>query len=140
MEEEKQLKVNETEQNLLVETAKWTRILGVLYAVCLVMMVVLGLVYIISGILSDGSGTLKSASFISGIIFILSDVLVFFPTKYLLKSGKKLDEAVRLGNQESFSEGIRNSKSYFKFTAICCLVVLPLSLVLGLIGGILSVL
>lgn len=138
--EEKRLAVGGKEQAMFGELGKWSRVLGVLCAIYFVMLIVLGIVYIVVGIVLDGTDVMKSASIICGIVFILLDVLMYFPTKFLLKAGGKLKSAASLCDQESFTEGVKNTKSFYKFTAIYCLVFLPLSIILGLIGGILSIL
>lgn len=138
--EEKQLTVGDKEQTYFAEIGQWSLVLGIFSAIYLGFMVLMGVVYICVGIISplESMGSLEGILF--GVFFILLAFLMFFPTKYLINGGKKLRTGIRGKNQEGFSEGVANTKSFFKFTAIYCIAVIPFSLIVGLVAALIAVL
>lgn len=138
--EEKMLTVGGKEQTYFAEIGQWSLVLGIFSAIYLGFMVLMGVVYICVGIISplENMGSLEGILF--GVFFFLLAFLMFFPTKYLINGGKKLRTGVRGKNQESFSEGVANTKSFFKFSAIYCIAVIPFSLIVGIVAALIAAL
>ena len=108
------------------QLAKWQKIVGVFFAVSVVLMVLFGLVCIIfAGQLgSDFEESVGGAIGIRamGVLYFLLGLLYFFPTKYLLNSAKKIKEWVVSDDERDLTEGVMNTKSFFKFTGVLCII------------------
>ena len=112
------------------QMAKWQKITGIFFVVGMVFMILAGLLFLIFGSkmgaeleqeLSGGIGIQAL-----GILYVLMGALYYFPAKYLLTAAKKLKEWVASDDELALTEGVMNTKSFFKFTGIICLIGLAL--------------
>ena len=112
------------------QMAKWQKITGIFFVVGMVFMILAGLLFLIFGSkmgaeleqeLSGGIGIQAL-----GILYVLMGALYYFPAKYLLTAAKKLKEWVASDDELALTEGVMNTKSFFKFTGIICLICLAL--------------
>ena len=112
------------------QMAKWQKITGIFFVVGVVFMILAGLLFLIFGSkmgaeleqeLSGGIGIQAL-----GILYVLMGALYYFPAKYLLTAAKKLKEWVASDDELALTEGVMNTKSFFKFTGIICLIGLVL--------------
>ena len=125
------------------QMAKWQKINGIFFVVGVVVLLLVGLAFLIFGSkmgaeleeeLSGGIG-LQAL----GIVYILMGVLYYFPAKYLLKASKKTKEWLASDDELDLTEGVLNTKSYFKFLGVLCIISLCL-LAIVIIGIIIAAL
>ncbi|MBR5255993.1 MAG: hypothetical protein IKV62_04375 [Bacteroidales bacterium] len=125
------------------QLAKWQKINGIFFVVGVVVLLLVGLAFLIFGSkmgaeleeeLSGGIG-LQAL----GIVYILMGVLYYFPAKYLLKASKKTKEWLASDDELDLTEGVLNTKSYFKFLGVLCIISLCL-LAIVIIGIIIAAL
>ena len=123
------------------QLAKWQKINGIFFVVGVVFLLLFGLAFLIFGAkmgaeleeeLSGGIGFQAL-----GIVYILMSVLYYFPAKYLLKASKKTKEWLASDDELDLTEGVLNTKSYFKFLGVLCIISLCL-LALVIIGIIIA--
>lgn len=112
-------------KNYLAETAKWQKVIGVFYVICAILVVLLSIGACITGIVLGQDD--ESAYFlIACVLYIPFALLYYYPAKFLLTSSKRLKEWVATDNEGTLTEGLKNNKSFFKFTGILTII--------GLIG------
>ena len=108
------------------QLAKWQKIVGIFFAISVALLVLFGLGICIFGmdfgseITDQFGGTIGFTT--AGIIYFLMGVLYFFPTRYLLISAKKIKAWVASDDEAVLAEGVMNSKSFFKFTGVLCII------------------
>ncbi len=134
--------MNEIQKSYLLETAKWQKFLGIVIAVCTVLIAVVGIVLIILGIRSDPSDVIVSQNppvfsevgAVGGAFYLIFAVLYYFFARYLLRSAKYLKAWGASDAEEDLTEGLKNGKSYFKLSGIVTIVGIVLAVLL-LIGA-----
>ena len=108
------------------QLAKWQKIVGVFFAISVALLVLIGLGIVIFGGKAGSEVTEQFGGAIGfqavGILYVLLGLLYFFPTKYLLTSAKKIKAWVLSDDEATLTEGVMNSKSFFKFTGILCII------------------
>ena len=118
------------------ESGKWAFFLGILGFIFLAIMLLSGILMMtsLSTIMNDypsefggagGGFGLVSGGFI-GFFYILMALLYFFPSLFLYRFGKTMKLAQRTGDQDTYAEGFKNLKSFFKFLGITSIVILVL--------------
>ena len=127
------------------QLAKWQKINGVFWTVGVVILVLCGLIFIILGgkmgpeLEQEFGGSIGIRAI--GILYALMGLLYYFPAKYLLSSAKKIKEWVASDDETALTEGVLNSKSFFKFTgvlAIICFGIVLLVMLIAAIGAIVA--
>ena len=124
--------MNDLQKYYLLESAKWQKLLGVLMWICTIFMVLLGLFFIVAGILGldlgDESAFMDSraAVIIIGVVYILCSVLYYFFARYLCRSARSIKTWNVTGDETDLTDGLRNSKNYFQFSGILAIVGLAL--------------
>ena len=125
-------------KNCLAETARWQKVLGVFFAVCAVLIVVFAIGATLVGIVLGRDD--ESAYFLTACLLLVPVALLYYyPAKYLFTSAKRFNEWVAKGDDALFDEGLKNNKSFFKFTGILSIIVLAfmaLFLILAIIAGV----
>jgi len=121
--------MNEIQKSYLLETAKWQKFLGILMAVCTALLAAFGIAFIAFGnFLNDpdleGLGSFSGA--VIGVFYLLLALLYVFFTRYLLRSAKYLKAWCASDAEEDLTEGLKNNKSYFKFSGILAIIGLGL--------------
>ena len=120
--------MNEIQKSYLLETAKWQKVVGILMAISTALLAVLGIVFIcFGGMLGDSAfgamaGAGGAAGAIAGIIYLLCALLYLFFTLYLLRSAKNLKAWGQSDDEEALSNGLKNTKSYFKLNGILAII------------------
>ena len=120
--------MNEIQKSYLLETAKWQKVVGILMAICTALLAVLGIVFICFGSVI-GASSLEgfeafggAAGAVAGVIYLLCALLYFFFTLYLLRSAKNLKAWGQSDDEEALSNGLKNTKSYFKLNGILAII------------------
>ena len=123
------------------EMATWQKVVGIFMAISVGILVLIGLLFIILGVTLGGEfaeemaddfgGAFGSFGVIGlGILYFLLGIVYYFPTKYLLKSSNKLKVWALSDDEPSLTEGVKNTKSFFKFTGLFCIISLIVSFLL----------
>ena len=126
--------MNNTQRSYLVETAKWQKVIGILMAIGTGFIALAAILFI--GLGAFAPDTIASADkpaayfIIMGIIYIPLTVLYFFMTRYMLRSAKYLKAWCASDAEEDLTEGLKNNKSYFKFSGILAIVGIGLGVLL----------
>ena len=120
--------MNEIQKSYLLETAKWQKVVGILMAICTALLAVLGIVFICFGSVI-GASSLEgfeafggAAGAVAGVIYLLCALLYFFFTLYLLRSAKNLKAWGQSDDEEALTNGLKNTKSYFKLNGILAII------------------
>lgn len=115
------------------DMAKWQKIVGIFFAISVAFMLLAGLMFIILGA-TMGSGFAEEFAeelgsdmgglglICLGILYLLLGLLYLFPTKYLLNSSKKINLWAITDDEALLTEGVKNSKSFFKFTGLLLII------------------
>jgi hypothetical protein len=120
--------MNEIQKSYLLETAKWQKVVGILMAISTALLAVLGVVFICFGSVIGASGLEGFEAFggaagaVAGVIYLLCALLYFFFTLYLLRSAKNLKAWGQSDDEEALSNGLKNTKSYFKLNGILAII------------------
>ena len=126
--------MNEIQKSYLLETAKWQKVIGILMAIGTGFIALAAILFI--GLGAFAPDTIASADkpaayfIIMGIIYIPLTVLYFFMTRYMLRSAKYLKAWCASDAEEDLTEGLKNNKSYFKFSGILAIVGIGLGVLL----------
>ncbi|WP_181163642.1 DUF5362 family protein [Pontibacter mangrovi] len=126
----------------LREIAKWGKFLAIVGFVGVGIMVLVGLFAgATMGMFLPKESINSSAGMISGgfftVFYLLFALLYFFPVLYLYRFSGKMQEALRLQDEELLTTSFSNLKSLFKFMGILTIIILGfyvLSLVFVFLG------
>jgi hypothetical protein len=114
----------------------WSKFLSILGFVGIGLMFIAGIVIIIAGAFIDNLSNEVPFSFtLIGVLYIILDVVYFFPTYYLFKSAIKLSSALNENNQEELNDGFKYLKGLYKFAGISTIVIIAFY-ILAVIAGI----
>ena len=116
-----QLVVTESIKINLNEISKWAKFLAIIGFIGM------GILLIVSLIVMTTLGTL-------GIIYIILDIVYFFPVYYLFKFASEIQSAFYGNNQYNLDLGIEYLKSHYKFIGIITIVTLAIYLVIIFVG------
>ena len=137
--------MDNTQRSYLVETAKWQKVIGILMAIGTGVLALAAVFFLVFGIFAPetlASADQPAAYFITmGIIYIPLTVLYFFMTRYMLRSAKYLKAwgTSEAENESDLTEGLKNTKSYFKLSGIVALVSIVLVVILMVVLAIVAV-
>ena len=120
-------------KSYFTDMAKWQKVVGVFFAISVGFLFLGGLMFIILGAtlgsefaeeLSEelGSGMGAFGLIAIGVLYLLMGVLYFFPTKYLFTSSNRIKDWTITDDEAMLTEGVKNSKSFFKFTGLLCII------------------
>lgn len=136
------LGVDEVAKAYLLETARWTRFLAVLY------LIVSGLL-MIGGILTafaignSANNAIAAAGIGFGMVlaYVLFFAIYFYPVWALYKFSKLIKASLQVSNQQQFNEALKYQKNMFKYLGVLTIVLLSIygiSIVFMLIGIVFS--
>ena len=137
--------MDNTQRSYLVETAKWQKVIGILMAIGTGVLALAAVFFLVFGIFAPetlASADQPAAYFITmGIIYIPLTVLYFFMTRYMLRSAKYLKAwgTSEAENESDLTEGLKNTKSYFKLSGILALVSIALVVLILVVIAIVAV-
>ena len=126
-----QLTISENGKTYLNEIGKWSKFLGILMYITMGFMILSGIILIAASI-AGGAGTSMAGDIIGlapallGVIYIIIGIIYLFPAKYLTKGGSNLKKGIAGNSNEAIEEGIKNTKSYYKFCGILAIISLAL--------------
>lgn len=135
------------QKNYLAETARWQKFLGVVMMIFTVLMILIGLFFIVAGsVLGDSMGDIFGddlpggvAGILAGVIYFLGGILYFFYARYLLRSAKALKAYSLTDDEADLTEGLKNTKSYFKLSGVLLIIslcLIALLIVAGIVAAI----
>jgi hypothetical protein len=111
----------------LLVTAKWQKILGVLMMIGVVLMALAGIVMVVAGFVAgdeidDNPIVGQFGAIGAGILYLVMAFLYYFFAHYLLKASKALKLWGITNDEADLTKGLKNTKSFFKFSGILSLV------------------
>ena len=135
------------QKSYLAETARWQNFLGVVMMVFTVLMILIGLFFIVAGgVLGDSMGDIFGedipdgvAGILAGVIYFLGGILYYFYASYLLRSAKALKAHSITDDEADLTEGLKNTKSYFKLSGVLLIIslcLIALLIVAGIVAAI----
>ena len=126
--------INDISRANLGAAAKWGKFLAIVGFVFCGLMIVGGIAAQL--VLPSTNSYGYSNSFLQyiGIIYVVFAAILFFPCFYLMKFSNKMQDAIRVSNQESLDAAFINLKSMFKFYGIFTIVILIIY-ALAFLGG-----
>ena len=140
--------MNEQQKNYLVEMARWQNFLGILAAIGAGAIILVGLLFLVIGFFVGGEmadslpfGDMGGgiAVGILGLVYILLSLIYVFLARYQILAAKNLKRWAASDNEECLTEGIKNTKSYFKFNGIMAIVAIALYVVIIIVTMIVTV-
>ncbi|MBQ6176853.1 MAG: hypothetical protein IJK29_06620 [Bacteroidales bacterium] len=117
------------QKTYLVEMAKWQKVIGILMAIGTAFMAVAGLILIFFGnaLDLDDEALGNIGGITAGIVYLLAALLYFVFARFLLVSAKSL-KAWGIGEaEEDLTNGLKNTKSFFKWNGILSLISIALA-------------
>lgn len=137
---EPEIKVSEIQKSYFAEIGKWSKFMGILYAICFGIIAVLGVIFII---LSSDIGEITEglSAAIYGIILVVASVICIFPTIFLLKAAKGFKDGIKDCDTEKFEDGVKNTKSLYKFLGIYSIIALAfagISIIVAIVAMIIA--
>lgn len=121
--------MNNIQKSCLAETGRWQKLLGVVMMVFTVLIALFGIFFCVLGIVSKGAfleeesdifGTVMGVAI--GVMYLLIAILYYFFAIYLLRSAKAFKAYVDSDNDADFTEGLRNTKSFFRLSGILAII------------------
>jgi hypothetical protein len=134
--------MNEIQKSYLLETAKWQKFLGVVMMVCVVLMAIGGIAIIATGSffadqVDDNPLLAQFGMSGFGIMYLLMAVLYYFYARYLLRAAKGLKAWGVSEDEADLTFGLKNNKSYFKFSGILTIIALAI-VAIALVAGVIA--
>lgn len=121
----------------LKETGKWSRFLGIICIVGVAMCLLLGILMIVG--MKNIKELAGQPALLLGLLYVVLGAVLFFPAKYLRATAKNLKAGLALNDNAMIEDGIKNIKSYYKFSGIytiVCLAFVAAAIITGIIIGI----
>jgi hypothetical protein len=126
----------------LKEASPWLRFVGILSFIGGGVLCLLGIGVSLAGAI--GSGGVMPAGMLFGtvgpligLVYIVSGVIVFFPSRFMYSFGSRIKRYMGSGAPEDLEQALKNNKSLWKFSGIVCIVYLAF-IPLAIIGGIIA--
>jgi len=131
---------NETMVACLKKASPWMRFIAVLYFIGAALMALFGVIFLLGGGTAaasffdsiDRTGDIRSWSGVAGVtafigvFYIAIAVLIFFPGRFLYKTGAMLRDFSLTLSGASLETAFRNNHYYWKFTGILTIIFLAL--------------
>lgn len=115
-----------TQKSYILEISRWEKFLGVVMLVTAILVALFGVVFIACSSKLGESAQFAQAGTAGlvaiGILYIVVAGICCIPSCYLLKSAKALKSGLLLEKEEDVTSGLKNCKSFFKFTGIYSLI------------------
>ena len=121
----------------------WLRFVGIAGFIMCALYVVIGLVMAI-GInslpaLYGGAAMLPAMSAVFFVFYLGFAALMFFPTLFIFRFGKKIKNYLHTGNETELELAFKNNKSLWVFTGVLAIISLAFFAIFILFGGIAAV-
>lgn len=134
------LQVDETSKAYMLETARWTKFIGIVYiifmALYLLVMMFAGAAFTTMSSSYGGSSAMAGMGAAGMIVMALVVVaFVIYPILCLMRYSKNMKEGLLNANQEQFNMANANMKGLFKYTGIVLIVFLGLYALVFLFAG-----
>jgi len=136
------LKITAESVSYLASAAKWAKFLAIVGFVFVGLFVIIA---IISGAMMSSISSIYGGSGISGaalmVIYLLIALIYFFPVLYGFKFATNLQSAIESNNTPSLTESFKYLNKYCQFMGILmiiALVLIGISILLAIIGGVIS--
>lgn len=119
--------MNNIQKGFLVESARWQKLLGVVMMISSILIALLGIFFFVIGFV-DGEDFMESevlgkiTGALLGIMYLLFAVLYYFFAVYLLRSAKAFKAWETSDDDASLTEGLRNTKSFFRLSGILTII------------------
>lgn len=134
------IQVDEVAKHHLLETARWTKFLAILFMIVTCLMIVFGVIAAMAiGSLAEnafaGSGMSPG---VMVFVYLFLFGLYIYPVIALYKFSKLMKSAVLTGNQHEFNDALRHQKGMYKYMGILTIIVLSLygiAIVFGVIAA-----
>ena len=143
----------------LREASPWLRFIGILGYISCGLIMLTGVAAIIGmGALSnfwesipelDGLSSIFNAVFNAvfsvsmGFYFLISAILLFFPSRFIYNFGARLQTYVHSGKEQELELALKNNKSLWKFLGILLIInlaTIPVMIILGIIIAVITTL
>ncbi|MBS1740662.1 MAG: hypothetical protein JST88_08985 [Bacteroidetes bacterium] len=125
--EEANLKIDQTVKAELLETARWTKFIAIIGFVFLGLLI-LGAIFVAAGIsiVSEAASLGNSYGIAIILLYLMIAVLYFFPIRYLYRFSVLINPAIIYNRQEDFNRAMSYQRRMFKFIGILCIIVIGL--------------
>ncbi len=133
--------ITEAGRDYLKETGRWSKFLGIFMLVSSIIMIVFGICAVaLSGTdAAKMSGMPAFTLILEGIVMAAMGIIYLFPALYLTRSGRSLKKAFALQDKTELENGLKNVKSFYKFSGIFAIIGLAFiaaAIIAGIIIGI----
>ena len=119
------IKVDDTAKYYLLETMRWTKFVGILLSIVIVLICLVTTFYLNIYMPQYMQTSLPNGTAISISIFTILITLgiYFFPVFALLKFGSNINKAIKTGSQQHFNLALKYMKNLFKYIGIATIVI-----------------
>lgn len=143
--------MDDIQKDYLRVTARWQKFLGIVYLVSSGLLIIAGIIMVIAGAVdsfdSDFSAFSSGSDFGSmigaGVGYTIAASLNIVMGLYLVRSAKSLQQWLSTSDDWDLTNGLENTKSFFKFNGIVTIValgVVAVAMVVLIIAGVVSAL
>jgi hypothetical protein len=126
---EPQLTLGNFSRHYLLAAGKWARLLGIIYALVMLLLVLIIVVgfSVLSSFFGAKTGMPPGLMLGVGIVYIVFlGAIVFYPILALISFGGKIKSAIATDSQEDFNAGLRHLSGLFKFLGIALLIIVSI--------------
>ena len=133
---ENQMMVNETTRWNMSSMGKWMKFLGIIGIISGILMIVFACLVMFAGF-SIEEINVAGGGVVLGIVYIISGIVVLFLSSKLFSAGKCFKNAANYNDSMQLDKAVSNQNTYFGCTGILAIVYIVF-LVIGLIGVIVA--
>lgn len=120
------LTINQPTRDFLLETTKWAKFLAIMGYIGIGFLVLAGIIVGIAFSFIDEMKTIGFPMGLIGLVYVIIAVVYYFPVTYLYRFSVQARSGLMFNNQETFTSGIENLKSHYRFIGIFTIVILSI--------------
>jgi hypothetical protein len=129
------LKIDPASSQFLHDSARWGKFLSIVGFVLAGLLALLGI--LMGTVFTRLGNQAMGMRYLSGVgvmgFYILAAILYFFPCLFLFRFSTKIQDALRLNDQEALADAFSNLKAYFRFFGILTIIALGMYMLVILI-------
>ena len=120
------LKVDERAKYYLLETMRWTKFMGIIFAIMVILICMLMTFLFTIYLPKYMQTTIPNGNIVLVIILLIICSIHFFPIFSLLKFGAHINKAIKTDNQDHFILALKYLKNLFMYVGIATIAIILL--------------
>ncbi len=123
-------------RDVLHNTAKWTKFLGIVGFVLTGVVVLASVILMAFSTFIDEFGLFEDfGSLVFGFLYLIGGILYFFPSLYLFQYSQKLSATIHSQDENLLVQALEKNKSFFQFVGVLMAIMVGLYVV-GIMFGV----